>query len=221
MKSRTAGVIACVAVSVGSLAADRQDQMDMELRMKWATAELVHYDVAAEYSAPTPVLARHKTAVKDRFELSFDYVPLKVAIVGKPIFKNSVSTVSTVFEDVCMQPQVNGPYEHLDIIDAKPGMGALELTIKRTFPPGARPGINETTGKCELTPVEGKVDTLAYQIPVIPGTVFGTPMLAPGHVRIGESASENNTVTIGKDQKTIVVDAGNGWKYTYSLRIAK
>jgi hypothetical protein len=113
MKSRTAGVIAFAAASVVSLTAGPQDQMDMELRMKWATAELVHYDVVAEYAAPTPVLTSHKTAVKDRFEVGFDYVPLKVAIVGTPVFKNSVSTVSNVFDEVCMPLKVNGPYEHL------------------------------------------------------------------------------------------------------------
>lgn len=219
---RTFSAIVAASLTIVSLAAAVQDQMDMELRMKWAMAELVHYDVVAEYSAPTRVIAGFKTGVKDRFEVSFDYVPLKSSVTGKPVFKNAVSTVTNVFEGApCMQVEALGPYEHLDIMDAKPTLGALELTIKRTFPAGRLPKINEVTGQCEFSGTEAKVETLTHAITVILGTVFGAPALAPKHVRIGESASEDNTVTVGKDQKTIVVDSATGWKYTYTLRIVK
>jgi len=216
-----ATALVLLAAPLASLPAQ---QMDMEMRMKWALAELVHYDVVAEYSAPTSTLidGGYKTAVKDRFELSFDYAPTKVSVVGKPAFKNVASTVSNVYEGVCRQPEVNGPYEHLEVLDTKPAMGTVDLTIKRTFPAGGTPFVNEE-GKCGLRPAAARVETVTHSIPVIPGTFFATPSLAPKHVRIGEKASETNTVTIGKDEKTIVVDdsAVNGWKYTYTLKIAK
>ena len=221
MKGRIA-VLATFLAASASLAAGQQDQMDMDVYMKWAKAELIHYDVVAEYSAQTPVLEGYKTAVKDRFELSFDYIPVKVSITGKPVFKNATSTVSSASEGaVCLQLEALGPYEHLDILEVKPGFAALELRIRRTFPAGRIPGRSDTTGKCGFTTSAAKVETMTHAIPAIPGTVFGDPSLAPKSVLIGESASQTNTVTVGKDEKTIVVVDEKGWKYTYSLRIAK
>jgi hypothetical protein len=182
--------------------------------------------VAAQKCIPWRAASRvalaggQQTSVKDRFEVGFDYIPMQAAIAGKPLFKNAASTVSAVYEGVCRQPEVAGAYEHLDVVDAKPARGSIELTIKRTFPSGGIPFVNEE-GKCGLRPAAAKIDTVTHTIPVIPGTFFGTPALAPKHVLIGESASETNTVTIGKDQKTIVVVDEKGWKYTYTLRIAK
>jgi hypothetical protein len=37
----------------------------------------------------------------------------------------------------------------------------------------------------------------------------------------GESASETNKVTIGKDGKTILIVDEKGWKYTLTLRLVK
>src|SRR5262245_47443411 len=85
-------------------------QIDPELFMKWSTAEMVHYDVVAEYSRSTEILTGgshgrwRKVAVKDRFEISFDVSPATATFLGKPVFKNLPSTVSRVFEDSPCQP---------------------------------------------------------------------------------------------------------------------
>jgi hypothetical protein len=200
---------------------------DPELFMKWAQAEVVHYDVVAEYSGVTVTLTGGKgsmkswnqSAVKDRFEISFDFNPAKLMLVGTPVFRNSPSTASKVFEGACQQPVFNGPYEHLEIVGVTFSFpGELQLTAKRMFPAGAAPNQNEV-GRCGLEAVAAKTETVTHLLPVILGQVLVMPAAGPSEVRIGEGSS--GKVTIGKDQKTIVVDNAGGWKYTYTLRIAK
>jgi len=222
MRIRAAILVTLIAASAVSLAARRQDQMDMELRMKWALAELIHYDVVAEYSAKTPVLAGYKTAVTDRFEVSFDYFPQKASFADKPVFKNNVSTVSKDFEGAaCMHLEALGAYEHLDTVAVKAGLGVLEMTIKRSFPAGRIPRQNEVSGECEFRTSAAKVETLTHLIPMIPGTFFATPGIDVGALRIGEPASGANKTTVGKDGKTMVVVAQSGWKYTYTVTLVK
>ena len=211
-------------------------QIDPELLMKWSMAEVIHYDVVAEYSRVTQILTggslgqRVAVAVKDRFEISFDVSPATAAFVGKPVFRNLPSTVSKVFEGTpCQPPKVDGPYEHLEVIDVKTGLGQLELTAKRVYPAGASPylgggqRVGNETQQCGIEASAAKTVTVTHVIPAIPGKFLVMADLAPKHIRIGENVSETNTVTIGKDEKTIVVDdtATNGWKYPYTIRIAK
>ena len=211
-------------------------QIDPELLMKWSMAEVIHYDVVAEYSHSTEILTGgsfgrwRQVAVKDRFEISFDVSPATAAFVGKPVFKNLPSTVSKVFEGTpCQPPKVDGPYEHLEVIDVKTGLGQLELTAKRVYPAGASPypyqgdraGLDEKNA-CSLEAIAAKTVTVTHVIPAIPGKFLVMPQLAPKHIRIGEKVSETSEVKIGNDQKTIVVDdPPNGWKYTYTIRIVK
>jgi hypothetical protein len=210
--------------------ASAQD-IDPELFMKWAAAEVVHYDVVAEYSGVTVTLTGGKgawrswnqSAVKDRFEISFDWNPAKLTLVGTPVYRNSPSNASKVFEGACQQPVFDGPYEHLEIVGVTFSLpGELHLSAKRMFPAGAQPNLGDN-GRCGLEAVAAKTEMVTHSVPIIPGTALVMPHLAPKHVRIGEKVSETNTVAIGTDQKTIVVDdtATNGWKYTYTLRIVK
>jgi hypothetical protein len=212
-------------------------QIDPELLMKWSLAEVIHYDVVAEYSHLTEILTGgsvgqwRKVAVKDRFEISFDVSPATATFLGKPVFKNLPSTVSKVFEGTpCQPPKVDGPYEHLEVIDVKTGLGQLELTAKRVYPAGASPypyrgdraGLTEKNA-CSLEAIAAKTVTVTHVIPAIAGKFLVMADLAPKHIRIGEKVSETSEVKIGNDQKTIVVDdtAENGWKYTYTIRIVK
>lgn len=202
--------------------------IDPEMLMKWAGATVVHYDVVAEYSRVTEILTGgsfghwRETAVKDRFEVSFDWNPSVNALVGKPVFRNVPSTVATVFEGACQQPKVDGPYEHLEILDAKADHVELELTIRRVYPGGASPYLNENR-VCGMEALAPKTVTVTHVLTVVPGSLFAMPQNAPEHVRVGEQRSATGAVTVGKDEKTIVVDdtATNGWKYTYTLKIVK
>ena len=202
-------------------------EFDPELFMKWAQAEVVHYDVVAEYSGVTVTLTGGKgawrswnqSAVKDRFEISFDWYFSKLTLVGTPVYRNSPSTASKVFEGACQQPVFNGPYEHLDIVGVKFSLpGELLLTANRMFPAGAQPNLGDN-GRCGLEAIAAKTETVTHLVPIIPGTLLVMPNTAPKQIRIGEGGV--GKMTIGKDEKTIVVDDANGWKYTYTLRIVK
>jgi hypothetical protein len=141
------------------------------------------------------------------------------ALVGKPVIKNLPTTCSKVFEGACRQPVINGPYEHADVVDAKAGVGDLELTVKRMYPSGSVPSQHEK-GECALNPVPPETVTVKHVLPAIPGMFLAMPQAPLTHIKIGESVSENNKVTFGKDQKTILIDdTEDGWKYTYTLTV--
>ena len=85
-----------LAILVSTLRAQNIDEM-----ARWTSAEVVHYDVIAEYTGTTPILVPNKgatvtsypTQVKDRYEIGFDWNPTEMTMVGKPIFKNFPSTL--------------------------------------------------------------------------------------------------------------------------------
>lgn len=174
-----------------------QGQEQVEAMLKWGMAEVVHYDVVAEYSGQTMIPAfRDWVAVKDRFEISFDWSPTKLTLVGKPAFKNFPSTVPPrAFPGACQQPPpLSGGYEHFDIVDMKlESIGGLELTVKRTFPAGAIPVVGET-GNCALRAVAAGTETMTHGVLIPQGINLVMP----------ETAGEN--ITVLKDGKTIVLD---------------
>jgi len=209
---------------------------DFELRMKWALAEIVHYDIVGEYSAPVEILSApggtgdgkgsgvNRVTVKDRFEVSLDWAPTQVSLVGKPVFKNYPSTVaSNLFEGACQQaPPLSGSYDHIEIIDFKVVLAELELSTRRTFPGGSVPVLNEM-GRCGLIPVAAKTETVMHRLPILLGTLFATPELAPTNTRVGDAGTSAATkLIVGRDGKTMVLDdSSRGWKYTYTLKIVK
>lgn len=205
-------VVTALAIALTAPEARAQD-IDAELLLKWGGAQTVHYDVVAEYAGEMTILRGSnrwggEALVKDRFEVSFDWSPVQTKLVGKPVFKNFPSTVPPdIFARSCAQPPITGNYDHVEITDVKPSVLGLELAVKRTYPAGQIPYLNEV-GKCGLIASPAKTETLTHEIIPPSGTFFATPHLAP------------KNVTVGKDGKTIVVvDKDKGWKYTYTLRI--
>ena len=211
-----------LAILVSTVHAQNIDEM-----VKWTSAEVVHYDVVAEYTGTTPVLVPIKgapvtsypTQVKDRYEIGFDWSPTEMTMVGKPVFKNFPSTLpggtparSSFNAQTCPQPRMTGSYDHVEVIGAKTGMmgsNSLELSVKRTYPAGAIPYATETGGCVNWADTPAKVDTVTEGLFVPPGMYLAMPAAAsPG-------------MTIGKDGKTIAVQNKSGWAYTYTLRIVK
>jgi hypothetical protein len=235
MKTATLVLATVVASGVVFTSLDAAREQDMELRMKWALAEDVHYDVVGEYSAPTEILwpgpnqpgmgSGTRTApVTDRFEISFDMSPMTRTLIGKVAFKNFPSVVGPgLFAGACQQPPpVKGSYEHLEIVDAKFEGTDVVLTTKRTYPEGSLPITNDAG--CGLHAAAATTRTLTHRVPYIPGTFLATPALAPTNIpTVGEeNSAATNKVIVGKDGKTMVLDnSERGWKYTYALRIVK
>ena len=149
----------CLAIVTTTARAQNIDEM-----ARWTSAEIVHYDVVAEYTGTTPVLVPIKgtpvtsypTQVKDRYEIGFDWSPTEMTMVGKPAFRNFPSTLPVgtparlLFNaQTCPQPRMTGSYDHVEVIGAKTGMmgsNSLELSVKRTYPAGAIPYATEVPG---------------------------------------------------------------------------
>ncbi len=211
-----------LAVLVPSIRAQNIDEM-----ARWTSAEVVHYDVIAEYTGSTAVLVAIKgapvtsypTQVKDRYEIGFDWSPTEMTMVGKPVFKNFPSTLpvgtparSSFNAQACPQPRMTGSYDHVEVIGAKTGMlgsNSLELTVKRTYPAGAIPYATEVPGCSNWAEALATIDTVTEGLFVPPGMYLAMPAAAaPG-------------MTIGKDGKTINLQDKRGWSFTYTLRIVK
>ena len=211
-----------LAILVSTVRAQNIDEM-----AKWTSAEVVHYDVVAEYTGTTPVLVPIKgapvtsypTQVKDRYEIGFDWNPTEMTMVGKPVFKNFPSTLpvgtparSSFNAQTCPQPRMTGSYDHVEVIGAKTGMlgsNSLELSVKRTYPAGAIPYATEVPGCTNWADAPAKIDTVTEGLFVPPGMYLAMPAAAaPG-------------MTIGKDGKTINFQDKLGWAYVYTLRIVK
>jgi hypothetical protein len=208
-------VLVCIASSIHA--------QNVNELVKWTSAQVVRYDVVAEYSGTTVVLpssgsaAAYPTQVKDRFEIGFDWNPLEMALVGKPVFKNFPSTLPAgtparpVSGKTCPQPRLNGAYEHFEVLEAKtgtPGSNSLQLSAKRTYPGGSLPTALE--GACDIwADSPAKAETLTSSMLVPPGMYLAMP------------AAAGSGITVGKDGKSMTFVDKTGWTYAYTLNITK
>jgi hypothetical protein len=211
-----------LAILVSTLHAQNVDDM-----VRWTSAEVVHYDVVADYTGTPPVLVPMKgapvtaypTQLKDRYEVGFDWNPAEMVMVGKPVFKNFPSTLpagtparSSFNAQACPQPRMTGSYDHVEVIAAKTGMlgsNSLELTARRTYPAGAIPYATEVPGCTNWADAPAKVDTVTEALFVPPGMYLAMPAAAAAGM------------TIGKDGKTMNFQDKLGWAYVYTLSIVK
>jgi hypothetical protein len=224
MRIVTVAVLAsllAVAPGAGTLHA-QQTQAQIEAMIKWGQAEDIHYDVVAEYAKDTRILiaAPNSTAsgaqalVTDRYEVSFDWNPVALALIGKPVFRNFPSTFPTaavLFAKSCrVPPPFTGVFDYVELLDSKQlGTGSLEFSAKRTYPEGLLPFLNEF-GKCGLDPAPAKTESVTTGVVIVSGMYFATPQAVPANV------------TVLKDGKTMILkDEPNGWTYTYTLKLLK
>jgi hypothetical protein len=76
--------------------ADTAEAQNMEAMMKWTTAQVVRYDVVAEYKGqmsiasipPNSPISGYDAQVVDRYEIGFDWHPQSMAMEGAPTIKN-------------------------------------------------------------------------------------------------------------------------------------
>ena len=215
--SKAVGVLIALAFIASSTEAQNVNDM-----VRWTSAQVVHYDVVAEFSGapvvmPLSQVTPYATQVRDRFEIGFDWNPFEMAMVGKPVFKNFPSTLPAGTPPraapgkTCPPPKMNGAYEHVEVIGAKtgtPGTNSLELSVRRTFPGGVIQYALE--GACDLQATSAaKTETLAHSMLVPPGMYIAMPTAAGAGL------------TIGKDGKSITFVDKLGWTYAYTLTIVK
>ena len=209
------------AVLVVISIATAQSQPDLELMLKWQMAQSVHYDVVAEYAGTTAIMVSDVTsygeAVRDKFELSFDWNPTEMAMVGKPSFKNFPSMVPSTLSGfkgfngaTCPAPRPIGTFDYAEVTDVKMGLlgsNSLDVTAKRTYMTGQIPYVNENgCGNWATAVAKPQTEKISVLVPL--GMWFAMP-----------SAAGQN-VTVGKDGKTMVWDdKPHGWKVTYTMTL--
>lgn len=231
--TRRNGLVGVVAVSLALCAAAVQAQ-NIDDMVKWVSAQVVHYDVVAEYAGPAEILLTrdpgggklaYSTTVKDRFEMSFDWNPTPGELVGKPTFRNFPTSLTSkltgymMFGATCPPPRVTGTYDHVEVVEGRNGVmgsNSIEFTMKRAYAAGALAIVGDD-GKCNIW-----VEAPATVAPVTETTMPGI-VVPPGMYLVMPPEALAKNVKVGKDGRTIVVDdsATVGWVFTHKLRIVK
>jgi hypothetical protein len=205
-------LIAATACATGLIAGPAFAQnFDAAAEEKWSKVEIVHFEavgeVADKHVQIPPVDADLYADVTDRVTLSFDWNRKKNIFVGAPKFQNYPGSVSNLvgMERKCPTGNLNGPYEHFDIVAIKqsaPGQAA-ELVGKRIHPDTM---VAESCGS-KLRPYKGAVIARSeYIAPPDPQMLAMAGMLPA-----------NSPIKVTPDGKSIVMRAqNNNWVWTYT-----
>jgi hypothetical protein len=186
-------------------------QPDLDLMAKWSGADVVHYDVVAEFSGETEILRANGVAyqapVKDRIEVGFDWNQLEMKLVGTPVIKNfPTTTAQGKALPPCPLPRVTGAYEHATATAASSVAynPVVNLAATRAFPTGAMPHRDELGCGTTWDEVAAKSEPAGVSVLVLPSLYLAMP------------AAAGASVTVGKDGKTMTSTI-SGWTYTYTL----
>lgn len=210
MKNILAGAAALAAGGLACAGAASAQQMDMAAMEKWATATVIHYEVTGVLSDKHVQIpagdADQYGDVVEKVTLSFDWNKNAGAFVGAPAFANHPAVVSnlTGMGEGCPAGELKGPYEHFDIVSAKPnGEGAIELTGVRKHPETM---VAESCGA-------GLKLYKAAEEPV--STWIGPP--DPVMMAMGPFLPSDSPIKISPDGKSIVMTALNdNWVWTFT-----
>lgn len=202
-------IIALCLLFVWQPAPAQEQQMDMEVMMRWSSAKIVSYHIVGIYQAQTNVIGDSNwigyADVTDRVVIDLKWNLPDSKLVGTPTFQNMKSEVKNLrnWESKCLPPVLKGEYEHYELLAIKEGMaGALEIQVRTTFP--AAEVVQFCTGKRKAVP--GRIDTRPEEFGVISPVVFGMPM------------PDSDDLRISKDKKSMIVKK-KGWTWTLTPSI--
>jgi len=178
---------------------------DMDVMMKWASADVVKYHIVGVYSAKTDVVAGIEIGyadVTDRVVIDLTWKLSEMKLVGTPAIANEQSSVTHLanYEAKCAPPTLKGDYEHFTALSIKEGLGgSLEMQVQRTYP--AANVIQFCTGAPKAVPA--KTETSPEEFGVVSPMLFAMP------------STGSKDVTISPDKKSIIVKKG-GWTWTFT-----
>jgi hypothetical protein len=201
---------AAVVVAAGAVLPSHSQQFDMAAMQKWATAEVIHYEVVGVLSDKHVQIpnadADQYGDVLEQVTLSFDWNRSKAVFVGKPVIKNTPSVVTnlTGMGDKCPAGEMKGPYEHFDVTEIKAnGQGAAELIGIRKHPDTM---VAESCGAGLKLYKAGDEAVSTWIGPPDPS------MLALGAMMPAESG-----LKISADGKSLIMSAqNNNWVWTFT-----
>lgn len=198
------------AVLLAFGAAPATAQFDGEVMAKWAAVEIVHFEVVGEIADKhvqiPPTDADLYADVVDRVALSFDWNKHKNDFVGVPKFENHAGKVSNLvgMGDGCPAGEINGPYEHFDILEVKRmDGGSIELVGKRVHP---ETSVAESCGAGRRIYPGAETPQTQYIAPPDP-MMFAYAKMLPA----------DGPLKITPDGKSIVMTAqNNNWVWTFT-----
>ena len=188
----------------------QEQQLDMEVMMRWSSAKVLNYHIVGVYQAQTDVIGDTNwigyADVTDRVVIDLKWNLPESRLVGMPTFQNMKSEVKNLrnWEPKCLPPVLKGEYEHYELLAIKDGLaGALELQVRTTYP--ATEVAQFCTGKFKA--VAALIDTRPEEFGVISPVIFGMPL------------PDSDDLRISKDKKSLIVKK-KGWTWTLTPSIA-
>lgn len=185
-------------------------QPNLDVMAKWAGYEVVHYNLIGVYTGANDEVARGQShfvtrKVGDRIEVDFNWNQNQYAIDGKPVYKNSTTTVGPPGDaDRCGPATFSGHYEHVTLTAVGDARGpTIPVTGKRDFPAAEIPYLGED--KCGVDSAAERKEDVQMSLLVLPTIYFGNPKSAGANVKVLP------------DLQTMVMTVDDGWIWTYRV----
>jgi hypothetical protein len=202
MKLRPLSIALVVLLGALSLLS-RLHAQDMEIMMKWASADVIKYHIVGVYSAKTDVVAGLDIGyadVTDRVVIDLTWKLSEAKLVGTPTVVNEKSVLKNLanYEPTCTPPTLKGEYEHFTALSIKDGLGgSLEMQVQQIYPAAS------VSQFCTGAPkaVAGKTETRPEEFGVVSPMIFAMPA--------------GKDFTISADKKSIIVQKA-GWTWTFT-----
>lgn len=206
MRTRRTLVAMCL---LGASVPAYAQQMDMDIMMRWATADLVRYHIVGVYQGPSYIASDGAglADVSDRVVIDLTWKLSELKLVGSPTFQNTKSTAANLRdrEPKCLPPLLKGEYEHYELLGIENGLGgALELQVQTTYP------IVEVAQSCTASrkAVPAKTNTRTEDFVVVSPLTFAMPL------------PDSDNLRISPDKKSLIVKK-QGWTWTLTPSVAK
>lgn len=193
---------------LGAYATAHAQQMDMNVMMKWASADVIRYHIVGVYQDKTYIASdgAGQADITDGLVADLTWQLSTSKLVGKPTFQNVKTVVRNVAdrEPKCLPPVMKGAYEHYDVLSIKEDMaGALELQVRTSYPEVEIAQFCTDGRKA----VPAKTETRPEPFGVVSPVIFGMPL------------TDSDNVKISPDKKSIITWK-DGWTWTLTPSIA-
>src|SRR5215471_15161235 len=201
-------LLALTLVGTAMFLPSRAHAQDMDVMMKWSSADVIKYHIVGVYSAKTDILAGTEIGyadVTDRVVIDLTWKVSAGKLIGTPTITNEKSVIKnlTNFEPKCNPPTLKGEYEHYTLVSITDGpTGTPMMQVQRVYP--AANVIQFCTGAPKA--VAGKTETEVEEFGVVSPMLFAMPL------------TDNKEISISPDKKSIIVKR-KGWTWTYTPTI--
>jgi hypothetical protein len=182
-------------------------QMDMDVMMRWGSADVIQYHIVGDYQAETTIASdgSGRADATDQVVIDLTWKLSEAKLVGTPTFQNAKSAVANLHdaEPSCLAPVLKGEYEHYELQGIKEGLaGALEFEVLTIYPD-----------------VEVAQDCTASRI-AVPGSRKVRPedFVIPSPVMMGMPLPDSDDLRVSPD-KTFMTRKSGGWTWTFTPSI--